>query len=85
MTVNIENWKELKRVFSLEDSKKGERKPYSARQISNLLHKEVFNKQGVGVDNLLIPCGQFSELDCIFTLKSNINKNFIYSYDGTIG
>lgn len=88
MTVTIENWKEVVDKFGYNDSKKGERKPYSAKQISKLLHEETFkrNKEKKPIEEgLLIPCGSESELDCIFKMKSCFNSLYIFSYEGVVG
>ena len=86
MQVEIKNWKQLSSQFGLTDTKKGERKPYSARQISSALFVQVANLKGKPIENgLLVPCGEFSELDCIFTLVECINNKYIFSFDGTVG
>ena len=88
MTVTIKNFVDLRNQFGVEETKKGERKPYSAIQIGKKLHSKVFemiNSNEEIENGLLIPCGEFSELDCIFALKSCLNKNFIFEYTGTIG
>ena len=88
MNVSIENWKEVTDKFGFVDSKEGERKPYSARQISKLLHETVFNnykKKDADMNCLLISTGGMSELDCIFQLQSSFNNNFIYEYNGVVG
>lgn len=88
MNISISNWKELKDKFGLTDTPKGIRKPYSARQISKVLHETVFSKLKDNkqiVDGLLISCGEFSELDCIFILQSSINNNFVFEYNGVVG
>ena len=88
MNVTITNWVELKDKFGLTDTPKGIRKPYSARQISKALHEAVFNKHKKKEEieeGVLISCGEFSELDCIFRLKSCINNNFEFEYDGVVG
>ena len=88
MTVTIINWDELKNKFGLTDTPKGTRKPYSARQISKTLHETVFKKYKANeeiTDGLLISCGEFSELDCVFALKSSFNHYYMFEYDGVVG
>jgi hypothetical protein len=88
MNTSIKNWKEVTDKFGYNNSKKGERRPYSAKQISKLLHEETFKrfKAKKPIDEgLLIPCGSESELDCIFKLESSFNNNFIFSYEGVVG
>ena len=88
MKVTILNWDELKEKFGLTDTPKGIRKPYSARQISKTLHETVFKKHKANeeiVDGLLVSCGEFSELDCIFTLKSSLNSHYMFEYNGVVG
>ena len=86
MQVEIQNWNDLKSQFGLTDTKKGEKKPQSARQLSKALYNKVKAQNGKPIeDGLLVPCGEFSEIDCIFRLVGESNNKFVFSFEGTIG
>ena len=85
MNCEIQNWKELKAKFGLDDAKKCERRPYSARQISSALYNKVRESKEPIKDGVLVPCGEFSELDCIFKLVECVNNKYLFSFDGVVG